>query len=46
MKYLRRTTGYALLDHDRNEEIVKELHITPLEGKNVWVQTQLVPTPS
>jgi hypothetical protein len=33
MKYLRRTAGYTLLDHKRNEEILEELHVTPLEEK-------------
>jgi len=33
MKYLRRTAGYTLLDHKRNEEILEKLHVTPLEEK-------------
>jgi hypothetical protein len=33
MKYLRRTSGYTLLNHKRNEEILEELHVTPLEDK-------------
>jgi hypothetical protein len=33
MKYLRRTAGYILLDHKRKEEILEELHVTPLEEK-------------
>jgi hypothetical protein len=33
MKYLQRTAGHSLLDHKRNEEILEELHVTPLEGK-------------
>jgi hypothetical protein len=33
MKYLRRTARYTLLDHKRNEEILEELHVTPLEDK-------------
>jgi hypothetical protein len=33
MKYLRRTAEYTLLDHKRNEEILQELHVTPLEDK-------------
>jgi hypothetical protein len=33
MKYLRRTAGYTLLNHKRNEEILEELHVTPLEDK-------------
>jgi hypothetical protein len=33
MKYLRRTAAYTLLDHKRNEEILEELHVTPLEDK-------------
>jgi hypothetical protein len=28
---LRRTAGYTLLNHKRNEEILEELHVTPLE---------------
>jgi hypothetical protein len=34
LKYLRRTVGYTLLDHKRNEEILEELHVTPLEDKS------------
>jgi hypothetical protein len=33
MKYLRRTEGYTLLNHKRNEKIVEELHLTLLEEK-------------
>jgi hypothetical protein len=33
MKYLRRTKRYTLLNHKRNEEILEELHVTPLEDK-------------
>jgi hypothetical protein len=33
MKYLRRTAGHTLLNHKRNEEILEELHVTPLEDK-------------
>jgi hypothetical protein len=33
IKYLRRTAGYNLLSHKRNEEILEELHATPLEDK-------------
>jgi hypothetical protein len=33
MKHLQRTAGYTLLDHKRNEEILEELHVTPLEDK-------------
>jgi hypothetical protein len=33
MKYLRRTGGYTLLNRKRNEEILEELHVTPLEDK-------------
>jgi hypothetical protein len=33
MKYLRRTVGYTLLDQERNEEILEELHVTSVEGK-------------
>jgi hypothetical protein len=41
MKYLRRTAGYTLLKHKRNEEILEELHVTPLEDKlyiHKWFQ--------
>jgi hypothetical protein len=31
--YLRRTVGYTRLNHKRNEEILEELHVTPLEDK-------------
>jgi hypothetical protein len=30
---LRRTTGYTLFDHKRNEEILEELEIEPVEEK-------------
>ncbi|KAJ4445670.1 hypothetical protein ANN_12354 [Periplaneta americana] len=30
MRFLRRTAGYSLLDHKRNELITKELKITPI----------------
>jgi hypothetical protein len=33
MKYLRRAAGYTLLNHKINEEILEELHVTPLEDK-------------
>jgi hypothetical protein len=33
MKYSRRTAGYTLLIHKRNENILEELHVTPLEEK-------------
>jgi hypothetical protein len=33
MKYLRRTARYTLLNLKRNEEILEELHVTPLEHK-------------
>jgi hypothetical protein len=33
IKYLRRTAGYTLFDHKRTEEILEELHVTPLEDE-------------
>jgi hypothetical protein len=33
MKYLRRKAGNTSLNHKRNEEILEELHVTPLEDK-------------
>jgi hypothetical protein len=33
MKYLRQTAGYTLLDYKRNEAILEELHVTPLDEK-------------
>jgi hypothetical protein len=30
---LRRTAGYTLLDNKRNEAILEELHVTPLDEK-------------
>jgi hypothetical protein len=33
MKYLWQTAGYILFNHKRNEEILEELHVTPLEDK-------------
>lgn len=43
MKYLRRTAGYTLLDHKRNEDILQELNMQPLEEKiteyrNRWLE--------
>jgi hypothetical protein len=39
MKYLRRTAGYALLDHKRNEGIFEEFNVTSLEEKSVRTDT-------
>jgi hypothetical protein len=33
MKFMRRTTGYSLLDHRRNEDIFEELKAEPVEKK-------------
>ncbi|KAJ4427524.1 hypothetical protein ANN_25172 [Periplaneta americana] len=33
MKYLRRTAGYTLLHHKRNDNILQELNMQPLEEK-------------
>jgi hypothetical protein len=33
MKYFRQTAGYTLPNHKRNEEILEELHVAPLEAK-------------
>jgi hypothetical protein len=33
MKYLWQTAAYTLLNHKRNEDILEELHVTPLENK-------------
>jgi hypothetical protein len=33
MKYVLRTAEYTLLNHKRNEEILEEHHVTPLEDK-------------
>jgi hypothetical protein len=33
MKYLRWTAGYTLLNQKGNDEILQELHVTPLEDK-------------
>jgi hypothetical protein len=46
MKYLQRRAGYILIDHKRNEEILEELHVTFLEEKTLYTQTQLFPTRS
>ncbi|KAJ4434195.1 hypothetical protein ANN_22743 [Periplaneta americana] len=42
-KYLRRTAGYTLLDHKRNEDILQKLNMQPLEEKvteyrNRWLE--------
>jgi hypothetical protein len=31
--FLRRTAGYTLFDHKRNEEILEELKVEPTEDK-------------
>jgi hypothetical protein len=33
MKFLRRTAGYTLLDHKKNEDILQELNTTPVLKK-------------
>jgi len=33
MKLMRHTAGYSLLDHRRNEDILEELTVDPLENK-------------
>jgi ABC-type ATPase involved in cell division len=33
IKFLRRTVGYTLLDHEKNEDILQELNITPVLEK-------------
>jgi len=43
MKYMRRRAGYTWTDYKTNEQIVKELKITPildklLEYKRNWIQ--------
>ena len=43
MKYIRRTAGYIWTDYKTNEQIAKELKITPildklLEYKRNWIQ--------
>jgi hypothetical protein len=30
MKFLRRTAGYTLLDHKKNEDVLQELNTTPV----------------
>jgi len=34
MKFMRRTAGYTLLDHRRNEDILEELNVDPAENKS------------
>jgi hypothetical protein len=43
MKYMRRTAGYIWTDHKTNEQIAKEIKITPILGKLLeykrnWIQ--------
>jgi hypothetical protein len=38
-KYLRRTAGYILLDHKRQEGILEKLHVTSLEENFVHTDT-------
>jgi hypothetical protein len=33
MKFLRRTAGYTLLDHKKNDDILQELNTTPVLEK-------------
>jgi len=33
MKFFRRIAGYALFDHKRNEEILEELKLEPVNQK-------------
>jgi hypothetical protein len=33
MKFFKRTTGYTILDHKRNEEILEELKIEEVDKK-------------
>jgi hypothetical protein len=33
MKFFRRTAGYTLFDHTRNEEILEVLKVEPVDGK-------------
>jgi len=33
MKFFRRTADYTLLDHKRNEEILEELKVEPVDEK-------------
>jgi hypothetical protein len=33
MKFLRKTTGYTLMDHKKNEEIIRELQVAPIINK-------------
>jgi hypothetical protein len=33
MKFFRRTAGYTLFDHKRNEEILEELKVEPVDKK-------------
>jgi hypothetical protein len=33
MKYFRRTGGYSLFDHKRNEEILEVLKVEPVDEK-------------
>jgi len=34
MKFMRRTAGHSLLDHRRNEGILEELKVDPVENKS------------
>jgi hypothetical protein len=33
MKFMRRTAGYSLLDHRKNEDIFKKLNVVTVENK-------------
>jgi len=33
MKFFRRTAGYILFNHERNEEILDEMKVEPVDGK-------------
>jgi hypothetical protein len=33
MKFFRRTAGYTLFDHQRNEEVLEEMKVKPVDEK-------------
>jgi hypothetical protein len=33
MNFMRHTAGYSLLDHRRNEDILEEFNVDPIEKK-------------
>jgi hypothetical protein len=42
MKFLRKTTGYTTMDHKQNEEIIRELQVSPIINKTQNYKTKWI----